>query len=343
MKSWVKMGNKYYFQEVGTNLEKLPPCIFRLDIDQFDNLYLTEVSDKFSFGGKLYDIEDAFVSRAIKSFKALGGNMGILLNGTKGTGKTVTAKIICNKLLIPTIIIHQDYKDIPAFINNFQQEAIFFFDEYEKIYEDYKSDILTVMDGVMTTMHKKLFILTTNESHVNYNMLQRPGRIRYFKTFEDLSREAILEIIDDTLENKDFKEDIIKFISELEIITIDIVKAVVSEVNIHNEPPAAFADIFNVKKIEDAFDVFEVLPGGKKECILKGVRVNFPKFAKLHVGRGFGEAGDDPIGYIKEVHGKNKATLTRAGEYGEPIEDDLFTIELQESSGLHGNFQGYVI
>jgi len=341
MQSWVKMGNVYYYQEVGVQMDNLPPHVFRLDKDPLERLYLTEISPSFTFPGKLYDIEHSFVDRAVKSFRTLGGNMGILLNGVKGTGKTVTAKLIANKTRLPIIIVHEDYVGIPTFINTLKQEAVFFFDEYEKVYPDYNHDILTVMDGVMTTAYKKLFLLTTNESHVNYNMLQRPGRIRYFKTFGDLDRSSILEVIDDTLKDKKFREDIIKFVSGLEIITIDIIKAVVEEVNIHNEDPEKFAEVFNVKKIQDAFDVYEVMAGGRREPILKGVSITMPRFSKLHVGRNFGEAGEEPIGRVVEVAAKNKAILARYDEDGMLHEGDLFTVEIQEASGIHSHFAGY--
>ena len=58
-------------------------------------------------------------------------------------------------------------------------------------------------------------------------MLQRPGRLRYVKTFEDLTVGVIMEIVDDKLIHKQHREKTVNFISKLDTITIDIVKAVV--------------------------------------------------------------------------------------------------------------------
>jgi hypothetical protein len=86
-------------------------------------------------------------------------------------------------------------------------------------------------------------------------MIQRPGRVRYLKTFDHLKPIVIKEIIDDVLIHKQFNNDCVQFISSLETITVDIVKAVLNEVNIHEEAPTAFESIFNVKKLKGKYNV----------------------------------------------------------------------------------------
>jgi hypothetical protein len=103
------------------------------------------------------------------------------------------------------------------------------------------------MDGIFKTAYKHVFLLTTNDLFINRNMLQRPGRIRYVKTYEDLTSEVVEEIIDDMLVNTSHKEDCIQSISNLAIITVDLVKSIIQEVNIHDEAPSKFIDFFNVK------------------------------------------------------------------------------------------------
>jgi hypothetical protein len=66
---------------------------------------------------------------------------------------------------------------------------------------------------------------------------------------------VIKEIVDDILIHKQFTNDCIQFISSLETITVDIVKAVLNEVNIHEEAPTAFESIFNVKKLKGKYNV----------------------------------------------------------------------------------------
>lgn len=111
------------------------------------------------------------------------------------------------------------------------------------------------MDGASNSEYRRVFLLTTNELRVESNMIQRPGRVRYLKTFDQLKPVIIKEIIDDILIHKQFTDECVQFISSLETITVDIVKAVLNEVNIHEESPTAFEGIFNVKKLKGKYNV----------------------------------------------------------------------------------------
>ena len=134
------------------------------------------------------------------------------------------------------------------YLSTFQQDFVVLIDEYEKIYDTKNADsLLSLMDGALKGNSRKVFLLTTNEMSVNTYLLQRPGRIRYVKKFTDMTKEVIEEVLDDTLIYPEFKEDCIDVISKMSIITIDLAKSVAGEVNIHNESPKEFIDIFNIK------------------------------------------------------------------------------------------------
>jgi hypothetical protein len=290
---WMKSSGDYFMREMSQQENTLPVGVYKLNCTQVGELYLTQIQDKFEFPYKKYGIETDFINRVVKTYDNMSTNLGVLMNGVKGTGKTVTSKQICNDLNLPVIIIHQPFSGIPSFINSIQQNIIVMIDEYEKVYPERDHSVLTVMDGVFDNGFKKVFILTTNELYINSNMLQRPGRIRYLKTFKDLSIENITEIVDDMLVNKDHKDETIKSIAELEIITVDIVKAIVSEVNIHDQVPSNFLDVFNVKKIDNKFDVTLLKDGGKPELIGQNVKIDPVKFEKYMIKRGFDFYVDD--------------------------------------------------
>ncbi len=260
-KQWGNHGNIFQLTEVSNNHEKLPVGIYKTQFSAKTNsIYLEQTSLKFAFGYKVYGIEDKFIKHVIKTYKHTTGNLGILLNGVKGTGKTVTAQMLCNEMNLPVIIVQSKYEGeiLSNFINDIQQDVIIFFDEFEKMFPNYDYSVLTVMDGVLNNEFRKTYLLTTNTSYVNDNMLSRPSRIRYFKTFSDLSLDTILEIIDDKLQQVQFKKELIEFISNLEIITVDIVKSLIEEVNIHEAPPSTFRNIFNIKTSNNLFNVFSI-------------------------------------------------------------------------------------
>ena len=246
---WQISGNNYFPDEKSSQMDLLPMGIYHIKSHPMKGLYLSRTEDSFEFNHKVYGVEQDFINRVVKSYSVITDNMGVLLNGIKGTGKSVTAKLICNKVkeFLPIIIVDRQYDGLPQFIAEIQQQIVVFIDEFEKVYQDYSSDVLTIMDGVYKTAHKRLFLLTTNNLYINTNLLQRPGRIRYVKTFDDLELSALNDIMDDMLIYPEFRNDCIEVISTLEIITIDLVKAVINEVNIHNESPKNFIDVFNVK------------------------------------------------------------------------------------------------
>lgn len=245
--SWFENGHEYHYGEVSNQVDKLPVGVFNIkENPRTGKLHLCKVENEFKFNHKIYGLESNFIQRVKRTYDNVQDNLGILLNGTKGTGKSVTAKLICNLMNLPIIIVDAKYDALSSFISELQQNVVIFIDEYEKIYKE-DSDVLTVMDGIFKSEYKHVFLLTTNDLYINRNMLQRPGRIRYVKTYEDLTPDVVEEIIDDLLINKSHKDDCIKSISKLQIITVDLVKSIIQEVNIHDEAPSKFMDFFNVK------------------------------------------------------------------------------------------------
>jgi hypothetical protein len=166
---------------------------------------------------------------------------------------------------LPVIVVDRAYDRLPAFINDMPQDVVVFIDEYEKIFKEDNHSMLPLMDGVMTNKFRRFFLLTSNSVEVNYFLLQRPGRIRYLREYEDLSEEAIIEIVDAKLIHKHHRSVLIEFISRLQIITVDIVQAVIEEVNLFDQDPVEFEDVFNVSRKDKEYDLFERKTVDEKE------------------------------------------------------------------------------
>lgn len=357
--NWFKSGSNFHLREVAHKVDPLPVGIHKLEENpETGELYLTEVQEKFVFPYKIFGAEKSFIERVKITYDNTGGNLGILLSGVKGTGKTVTAELICNILELPVIMVSFATGGLPDFINNLPDDVVIFFDEYEKLHKSAKprfddddnpiSDmddyLLSVMDGSLNTSRRKVFILTTNDAWINKNMLQRPGRIRYYKTFGDLSLAVITEIIDDMLEDKSFRESLIDTISQLEIITIDIVKSMVIEVNIHKEKPEAFLSFFNVKKIDNKYDIFMKI-GNKMELIRANCSVNTPNLSKRYVNANFYiDNGNYSLGLITAVINSTSCKVKLFAEYNkrEGVDDMREEIiEFRSSIGRHESFNEY--
>ena len=105
-------------------------------------------------------------------------------------------------------------------------------------------------------------------------MLARPSRIRYIRDFADLTREAILEILNDTVKNKTLIPALVDLLKSLEIITVDIVKAIADEANLYNTADPDFFALFNIKKAENKFDIYEEV-GEAKILVRAGLELDF--------------------------------------------------------------------
>lgn len=222
-------------------------------------LFLVRIADEFHFGFKLYGIDETLVKHVLDTYnkQPVKKNLGVLLNGAKGTGKTVTAKVMANKLGLPVILCENPYPGLSRFLAGIDHDCIFFFDEFEKNFrmtcgdgEDCAGeDLLSIMDGVYNADHCHIFLLTTNKLRVNDNLISRPSRIRYLKSFGDvIDRKILEEFVDDNLIYKEFKTEIMDFVDSLSMATIDIVKSIVEEVNIHHCGVETFKSFFNVKE-----------------------------------------------------------------------------------------------
>ena len=265
---WIQDGNIFTkgSSTMITHADGLPIGIYEVD-KSLEGWYLRNIANKFVFDYKIYGVNDKFINYCIKTYNNTTGNLGILFNGIKGTGKTLSAKVLCNKLNLPFIIVKSCTKDSSEMLNflatQVDFECIFFFDEYEKEFED-SSDMLTFMDGVYNSETRKIFLLTTNNIYnINDNLLGRPSRIRYIHTFDNLSEEVIIEILNDVLIDKNVIEPIIDLLHQMQIVTIDLVKALAQEINIHGvENLDMIKQNFNIEfsRINYLTDVIQVKP-----------------------------------------------------------------------------------
>lgn len=249
---WLQDGNVFSQGSATTvsHPEGLPKGIYEVKVSM-TGFYLSKIAESFTFDYKLYGLNQKFIDYVLKTYENTTGNLGVLLDGIKGTGKTVTAKELCNNLQLPVILVQSmgDSNDklIKYLSTTINFDCIFFFDEYEKEFKN-SSDVLSFMDGTYNSVYRKIFLLTTNELNVDPNLLGRPSRIRYKKSFSNLSEEVTREILNDILKDKTAIEKVIELTHSMNIITIDLIKAIATEINIHGvEALPNIKETFNIE------------------------------------------------------------------------------------------------
>ena len=250
---WLQDGNIFNQGSATTvsHPEGLPKGIYEVKLSMA-GFYLSKIAESFTFDYKLYGLNKKFIDYVLKTYENTTGNLGVLLDGIKGSGKTVVAKELCNRLQLPVILVQSMGSDtndklIKYLSTAIDFDCIFFFDEYEKEFKD-SSDVLSFMDGTYNSIYRKVFLLTTNELNVDPNLLGRPSRIRYKKSFGNLSEEVTREILNDILEDKTAIEKVIELTHSMNIITIDLIKAIATEINIHGtEALPDIKETFNIE------------------------------------------------------------------------------------------------
>lgn len=262
---WTTNG-KHYRQSGGGRIEDtLPLGIYQVNFDPMSGWSLERTGDSFVFDYKLYGVHTGIIDRVLTAYPKLKGNMGILFNGLKGTGKTVTAKVLANKLQLPVIIAKSfggNNTALIEYLSSINCDCILFFDEFEKQFNEEDFSILQIMDGVYTSDYRRVFLLTTNNTQINENLLSRPSRIRYMKQFGNLELEVVREYLEDNLQDQSCTEELIAFLDTLIISTIDILKSIVEEINIFGfKEFMKTKEDFNVKAAKYSYETVKVWCG----------------------------------------------------------------------------------
>ena len=267
-------NDKNVVQASGIPMTKgLKKGVYSLKYNDMMGFYLHE-DEPFTFPAKMYGDDDVIIKRAIKKFNSIERNLGVLLTGLKGSGKTVTAKKLCVESGLPVIIIPQCYAG-PAFIefmtNPDLGSCVVFIDEFEKLYygdsgdrqlEQGSDDMLRILDGPYTTHN--LFVFTTNTDRINECLINRPSRIFYRKNYGSLGGKLVREVAEDMLENKSYLEDLIYACSMIPFVSFDILTSIIKESNLFDEKPSECVKYMNLVSEPVEVKVFQVMPDGKR-------------------------------------------------------------------------------
>ena len=198
--------------------------------------YLTEIDD-MSLPTKTYGKSNQEnTDRILKKFASQTKSVGVLLEGLKGTGKTMLTKTLSATLReqgISTIVVSDAFNgtEFNTFMGQIDVPAMVMFDEFEKVYhdQDAQAALLSLFDGVMES--KKLFVLTVN-GRVNEFLINRPGRMHYRIKFRGLEKDFVSEFLDETLVNQDHRVDLEQLLDCFAELSFDMLKAVVDEMNL---------------------------------------------------------------------------------------------------------------
>lgn len=213
----IQIGNRFeiYSDDLQTH-DFLPPQTYVVRFDKMSGFYL-ELHTPLAVDEKVYGIHQQKVDKVLCAFGKFNRNLGVILSGKKGIGKSIFARMLGIEAVnrgIPVIIVEQYIPGIASYIESIEQEVMILFDEFDKTFSNIKAgesktdpqaSLLSLFDGVASG--KKMFVVTCNDLfQLNDYLVNRPGRFHYHFRFEYPSDAEIREYLSDKLDEKYWPE-----------------------------------------------------------------------------------------------------------------------------------------
>lgn len=237
-------GNTYeIYDDSLRTYDKLPAQNYVVKFSKMSGFYLMKYPD-IEIKEKLYGVHEEKVEKVINSFENYSRNLGVILSGDKGIGKSLFAKLLANKIVekgIPVIVVDSFYTGIASYLESIEQEVMVVFDEFDKTFGDVRSkenetdaqaSMLTLFDGV--SQGKKLFVITCNSlNKLSSYLVNRPGRFHYHFRFEYPSEVEVREYLTDKINHLYYPEiDKVVAFSKKVNLNFDCLRSIAFELNL---------------------------------------------------------------------------------------------------------------
>ena len=236
----VESGKRYrIFNNAITTYDQLPPKTYRVDYDPETRIFsLLEAHDFEIPETKIYGQHLDKVKKVLNYMDKMNRNLGVILSGDKGIGKSLFSKCLglkARKKGIPVILVNEYHEGIANFLEEIEQTVMILFDEYDKTFDEKKhncqAEMLSLFDGV--SAGKKLFVITCNEiQSLSQYLINRPGRFHYHFRFLYPTADEIRDYMEDKLDKQyyDEIENVIAF-SVLMNLNYDCLRSIAFELN----------------------------------------------------------------------------------------------------------------
>ena len=166
MSEFIKNGDQIVTKPEGLDYDLIPGKVYNLNYDRYKEYSYIEEDGNLELPNKIYSEDTFFIKRILDSFNTDISNIGVLLSGLKGSGKSLTTKLVAKRSNLPILVVSSTYPsgELKDFFTEFKTPVCVIFDEIDKNgrYWDTKQ-MLNFLDGIQSTA-KKLVMMTCNET-----------------------------------------------------------------------------------------------------------------------------------------------------------------------------------
>ena len=289
--SYIKINDQYKISNGSiTIIENLQPGVYVVRYNEEDGFSLEEYGE-IGVVKNVYGQHQKKIEKAFHAFENMDRNLGILLSGDKGIGKTLFLKMLAREAVkrgMVVIVVDRYYYGIDSFLIKIRQECVILFDEYEKRFGEsnntrsvnnigfpigmdrfgpienifssmnsHQTELLELFDGI--SGGKKMFVLTCNDiSSINNYLIDRPGRIHYHFRFTYPSTKDIMHYLKDNVK-PEYHSQIQPLLnySLFTKISYDSLRAIAFEINSGLSTEEALTDL-NISRDIKSCPEFEV-------------------------------------------------------------------------------------
>ena len=250
---FIKIGDCLVIKPNGADYDLIPGKVYDLSYDRYSGDDIFKENGELSLPSKVYTSKkDEFFKKRVLTYfnNAFTDTTGVMLAGTKGTGKTIMAKVLAKESNLPIIIVDPQYPEhrLIKYFKQISTPMCILFDEVDKSFNTEK--MLDFLDGLQKTS-KKLVIMTCNNLHKVSEYLQdRCSRIRYLRKY---TTDDNLEFLDILIKDMGIKnvEEVSKFCREnIKLLSMDNIVAFLNEIKMLEDEDITLDEIISVMNIE---------------------------------------------------------------------------------------------
>lgn len=276
----IKIGTKIeIYNDTVTTYNELPARSYIVRFGKMTGFYLDEYTDAQINEEKIYGEHMSKVQKVLRAYERFDRNLGVILSGYKGIGKSMFAKLLSVEAVkrgIPIIVVDQYIPGIASYIETIDQQVMVLFDEFDKTFCDVKplegevepqAALLGLFDGI--SQGRKLFVITCNDIRkLNDFIVNRPGRFHYHFRFEYPSDNEIRTYLYDKLGSAHHQEieSIVAFSRKVDL-NYDCLRAIAFELNSGESFHNAIRDLNIINLSQECYNLTIHFKNGSPMCV----------------------------------------------------------------------------